>query len=148
MPIYHLPPYNASAPPRLTGTESFYRPHFNLVKFVCKQLYAETAGLEVQFNSVVFTPNAAASTQIFKSAEQYFFDFVAPMTLKKLGWLSTVIIATEMKCLGPSVRDPPNLPYFSALVAFAKHHPTTDVRYQFVNFQFGPDNPYSCLHFL
>jgi hypothetical protein len=117
---------------------------FNSLKLVCKQLYAETAGLEIQFNCIIFTPSACYS----KPAEQCFFDFVAPMTLKMLDWLSTVILATEIKCIGPSVRDPSNLPCFSALVAFAKHHPITDVQYQFVNFQFGPDNPYSCLHFL
>jgi hypothetical protein len=147
-PIEHLPGYRTVCGPqfidRSQDTPKGRSLQFNSLKLVCKQLHAETAGLEIQFNCTIFTPSAGYS----KPAEQCFFDFVASMTLKKLDWLSTVIIATEVKCLGPSVRDLPNLPYLSALVAFAKHHPTTDVRYQFVNFQFSRDNLYSWLSFM
>jgi hypothetical protein len=117
---------------------------FNSLKLVCRQLYAETTGLEIQFNCIIFTPSAGYS----KPAEQCFFDFVAPMTLKKLDWLSTVIIATESKCPDPNVARPSDLPHFSALVAFAKHHPTIDLRYQFANFEFDQAFLHPGYHFV
>jgi hypothetical protein len=70
------------------------------------------------------------------------------MTLKKLDWLSTVIIATESKCPDPNVARPSDLPHFSALVAFAKHHPTIHLRYQFANFEFDQAFLHPGYHFV
>jgi hypothetical protein len=91
---------------------------FNCLKYVYKQLYAETAGLELQFNNVVFS---ASSTDLYntetfnfirQSAEQRFFAFVAPMSTSKVNWLFTITIATGQKCLSIRNEDAPDLPDF------------------------------------
>jgi hypothetical protein len=138
-PLYLLPLCGMNREHLLTDVKpkSIFHKHFNKLKFVCKELYAETAGLEIKFNNVTFTTYAIgyghANTL---DAEHWFFDFVAPMTLKKMQWLSTVVIATDEKCLSMQVTQAPVLPHLSALITFAKHHPTIEVRYQFTNFGF------------
>jgi hypothetical protein len=129
--LYHLEPYGGRQQHEFRDesqdTPKGRSSQFNSPKLVCKQLHAETAGLEIQFNCVIFTPSGGSG----KTAEHAFFDFVALMTLKKMDWLSTVIIATNEKCLSATVTRSPDLPHLPALVSFAKHHPTIDIRYQF-----------------
>jgi hypothetical protein len=58
---------------------------------VDRQLQAETAGLELQFNPVLFfphrlrafkrNPEALDDRRVKKSAEEWFFSFIAPMTI-------------------------------------------------------------------
>jgi hypothetical protein len=120
------------------------------LEFVCKQLYAETVGLELQSNNVVFNPDGEViPTNPYESreysAEQMLLAYTAPMTANKLSWLSTVTIATSLKgpCLqhnlGPyaAVEAGPAIPHFPALVTFAKQNPAIKVRYQFLNFAFN-----------
>jgi hypothetical protein len=74
----------------------------NQLKFICKQLYAETAGLEVKFNSIVF----AEADRAGKSAEELFLEFIQAMTPGKISWLSTVIIESDARRLSSNQIEP------------------------------------------
>jgi hypothetical protein len=77
-------------------------PSFNKLKFVNRQLRAETAGLELQFNPVFLSPyrlrafkrnpNALDHRRIKKPAKEWFFSFVVHCVT----WLTTVIIASDL----------------------------------------------------
>jgi len=134
-------------------------PTYNKVKFVNKQLYAETAGLEIRFNALLFSaqlvapfrpdPHLPAGRNTYRnSAEQWFFTFIAPMTPRKLEWLSTVIIATEVKSLSLMNPEAPAMLDLPALAMFCKQHPKIDLRYQFQDFNIGFSNLDRALTFL
>jgi hypothetical protein len=136
-----------------------HRSSINRLKLVCRQLYAETAGLEIRFNAIVFSPQKlspfqsspqlpASEGKYFKAAEQWFLDFVAPMTPNKLQWLSTVIIASGVECLTMIQPKAPPMPDLPSLAMFCKQHPHIDIRYQFPNFGFDCDIYPSSLNFL
>jgi len=112
------------------------RPFFNSVKFVCRQLYAETAGLELKFNTLLF--NAQAELQYLQApgtiqkttAQDWFFDLVDSLTAEKLQWLSTVILASNQK-----FNDVVPLPaVLNEIADFAKQHPHINVRFHFEGF--------------
>jgi hypothetical protein len=120
-------------------------PEFNKIKLVNKQLHSETAGLEVQYNAITFSPQfvlpfrpntVARHNRYSKSAEQWLFDFVAPMKASKLAWLSMVIIDSKAPCLSVTNPKAPPMPDLPALVSFCKQNPEVEVRYQFANFEF------------
>jgi hypothetical protein len=84
----------------------------NQLKFTCKQLYAETAGLELRFNFIVFaTVNRAG-----KSTEELFLEFIQAMAPSKISWLSTVIIESDARYLSSNQNRAPGMPRLAALV--------------------------------
>jgi hypothetical protein len=132
---------------------------FNRLRYVCKQLYAETAGMELQFNSILFScqplqPFVAAGrlpahrNPIVKSAEQWFQDFTASITRRKLKWLSTVIITSGLECLTMRNLDAPAMPNLPVLATFCKKNPKIELHYYFQNFDFDHDDPTPVLNFL
>lgn len=135
------------------------RPDFNSLKFVSKQLYMETAGLEVQTSAILFSSGRSspyfADPQLpakygkqRKTAEQLFFEFSAPMTPRKLGWLASVIIASSVACPSRRHVHAPPMPDLPALAMFCRHHPATQVRYEFTNFHFDVTEKSALKHFL
>lgn len=120
-------------------------PSFNQVKRVCRQLHAETAGLEIQHNAIFFESHKvrphnrngmvqAMYRPMRKSAEAWFFDFVTPMTPNKLSWLTTVIISAERPALSITNGAAPPMENLSMLAHFCKHNPKIKMCYQFPNF--------------
>ncbi|KAH7091417.1 hypothetical protein FB567DRAFT_274113 [Paraphoma chrysanthemicola] len=171
-PLHHCQPRTLFSPVRLQASychifvegkdiidDQLERPLFNNLKLVCRQLHAETAGLEIRFNSLIFAPQSVSPFysnphipvsygKYLKAAEQWLFDFVAPMTPKKLQWLSTVIIASGTKCLAMRQSKAPPMPDLSSLAMFCKQHPHIDVRYQFSNWDLESNNGGKSLNFL
>ncbi|KAF1916041.1 hypothetical protein BDU57DRAFT_515880 [Ampelomyces quisqualis] len=133
-------------------------PSFNKLKFVNRQLWAETAGLELHFNAVVFSsqivrkfnrdPNASIDGFMKKCAEEWFFSFCAPMKVQCVDWLKTVIIAPDPQVWGLSQGYSPPMPHLPMLAMFCKSHPSVQIRYQFDDFKFGDERKNSSLNFL
>lgn len=170
-PLYHRPPHPRNTH-QLNQVRRHHRlveekhmvsntPHFsfNTVKLVCRQLYAETAGLELQHNSILFKSHGmrphnrnglvqAMHRPLRKSAESSFFDFVTPMTPTKLEWLSTVIIASDHRALSMLNGAAPPMENLSMLAYFCKQYPNIKMRYQFPNFCFDHSDPHPSLQYL
>ncbi|KAH7081376.1 hypothetical protein BKA63DRAFT_207177 [Paraphoma chrysanthemicola] len=171
-PLHHRQPRTLFSPVRLKASHCHIfveekdmhgarheRSLFNKLKLVCRQLHAETAGLEIRFNSIVFAPQPvtpfysnphlpASQGKYLKAAEQWLFDFVAHITHKRLHWLSTVIIASETKCLAMRQSKAPPMPDLPPLAMFCKQHAHIDVRYQFSNWDFGAKTGVQTLNFI
>ncbi|KAF2031004.1 hypothetical protein EK21DRAFT_111452 [Setomelanomma holmii] len=131
--------------------ESDHHPSFNQLKFVFQQLHAETSGLEIRFNAVLFFPQVLAPFHssphlsppddiCLKSADRWCLDFVAQMAPHKLQWLSIVIISTGVKCLTLTHRIAPPMLDLPPLAMFCKQHPHVEVRYHFENFRCDDDD--------
>lgn len=63
---------------------------FNTLKFVSKQLYMETAGLEVKYNPLMMT--RPMNTKFSFSPTRLLIDFLRPLGTYKLRWLTTITI--------------------------------------------------------
>lgn len=158
-PLYHRPPRplpthqlnQTSLHHRLVEEKHMYgihpHPEFNSLKFACRQLHAETAGLELQHNALFFKSHSTRPPnhnpfvksmhhKLPKSAESWFFDFVTPMAPHKLAWLNTVIIASDHAALSMHNAQSPPMQNLSMLAFFCKQHPRITMRYQFLNFCF------------
>lgn len=61
---------------------------FNRMKYVCHQLYQETAGLEAKFNTIIFRNNF--------STEQ-FLEFRDTCSSERCAWLSSVVLKGRME---------------------------------------------------
>jgi hypothetical protein len=116
----------------------------NQLKFACKQLYAETAGLELRFNSIVF----AKADRAGKSAEELFLDYIQAMAPGKISWLSTVIIESDARCLSSNQDQAPAMPRFAALIDVCKNCPSITMRYVFKNWNLEPRDKYPSLNFI
>ncbi|KAH7378245.1 hypothetical protein BKA66DRAFT_571675 [Pyrenochaeta sp. MPI-SDFR-AT-0127] len=119
-------------------------PEFNQIRFVNRQLYLETAELEYQFNSILFsrqllrwTPLITATIRPlseyhrFRSSEQCFFDFIKQMKVHRISWLKTVIISSDVKMLAHYNFRAPPMPDLYTLVHFCKQHPNITMKYQY-----------------
>lgn len=120
-------------------------PEFNQLKFVNKQLYKETAGLELQFNRILFSPEQVVFNpqvrpeqphgytwcmyQQVKSAEQGFIEFVQSMKAPKHSWLTKVIVQFDMWSIDMASSNVPPIPLLPALADFCKRHPTTKIQF-------------------
>jgi hypothetical protein len=143
----------------ISSPTSHYHPEFNMLKFVNKQLHAETIGIELQFNAVRFQPYEViplstthlllgTRARINKSAEQWLFAFAAPMTATKLFWLTSVVIDSRVTCLSMDQAKAPAMPDLPALVSFCKAHTHIDVKYLFKNWTLDAEEVYPSLDFL
>lgn len=112
---------------------------FNQLKFVNKQLYAETAGLEIKYNSIAFQaqcPEDEPSKQA-RSAEQTFLDFVAPMSGHRIVWLTRVTIQSHAVCI-TSTYPFGHTPLLPAIARFCKENTQTKVRYEIYRWSWSP----------
>jgi hypothetical protein len=103
------------------------RSAFSQLKYVCKQLYAEMAGLEVKFNLIVFAPVYWTG----KSAEEWFLEFVQTMAPSKIAWISTAVIESDARCLSSNQDRSPETTQITALVGICKKHPSITMKYVF-----------------
>ncbi|KAJ4375012.1 hypothetical protein N0V83_002091 [Neocucurbitaria cava] len=74
---------------------------FNQLKFACRQLYAETAGLELQFNNIRITRRWGFENEAGKQFLQ-----IADQVKGKEHWLSGSIITLEDVCSEPRSSEP------------------------------------------
>ncbi|KAF1848609.1 uncharacterized protein K460DRAFT_403891 [Cucurbitaria berberidis CBS 394.84] len=125
-------------------------PEFNQLKYVNKQLYAETAGLEIQYNTILFSPQMMPHQSALhqKTAEQCFLYFLAPMEASKMSWLTTVIIDSRRHCLAMLNANAPLMPDLPAIVLLCKTNPDIKVRYQFRNWEFDCYRAEASMNFL
>ncbi|KAF2244824.1 hypothetical protein BU26DRAFT_568819 [Trematosphaeria pertusa] len=100
---------------------------FNQLKYVNRQLYRETAGLELKFNTLSFYH--------YKSSTAALFTFAATITPSKLAWLTLVVVRAAGNCV--SMRGPaPESPDISMIVYFCKQNPRVQLRYIFPRFKY------------
>ncbi|KAF2872790.1 hypothetical protein BDV95DRAFT_606362 [Massariosphaeria phaeospora] len=77
----------------ITGSD---HEEFNTLKFVCRQLYWETAGLELKSNQICFRPSQSSEHNANRTSPTLciplFFHFVETCTPSRLAWLTNVTI--------------------------------------------------------
>jgi hypothetical protein len=82
----------ASSSLRLVSLSKSIFPDFNELQYVCKQLYKETSGLELQYNTVVFYGDFPDE----RGPGAMFLDFVSGCSSAKLALLRHVKLTTNM----------------------------------------------------
>jgi hypothetical protein len=99
---------------------------FNQIRSTCRQLYHETAGLEIQFNHVhVFN-----KTRVDSGPAQLFCEFLVACTISKAGWFRNVSLCYKSP---PEEGDhhEMELPNFLAPIAeLCRKHPHLKVCYE------------------
>jgi len=65
---------------------------YNQLKYVNKQLYAETAGLELKFNDITFSEGSG-----YALPSQALIDWVSSMSIAKRSWIKIVSIRSDRK---------------------------------------------------
>lgn len=61
---------------------------FNQSKYVCRQLYTETAGLELKYSPITFFGNS----QLTRLPARLFNNFLSTCATSKVSWLSDIIL--------------------------------------------------------
>lgn len=121
--LHHQP-----SPHKPLFAETRNGPELNQLKYTCRQLYAETAGLEVKYNALRFElpsdeTNAYTSTR--------FPPFLYDCAPDRRRWLRDVVISVR----NPLARSLPQpaVDALLALAAFSKKHPSIRVTYEYVD---------------
>lgn len=119
---------------------------FNQLKYACRQLYAETAGLEVKHNALRFElpeDDAYTLARVQNSVDSGFSTFIseAPSTTfppflytcapHKRNWLSRIII-TIRKPASYSLSQP-TVDRLLSLAKFKKENPHVEITYEYVD---------------
>ncbi len=117
----------------------------NQIKYVCHQLYKETAGIEIKFNEVIFEGGTdgiiiGLNEEDAYHATEVFSDFLSGCSPTKATWFSSVILWSPF-----SFADDPIEPYVLGpassllpLAAFCAAHPRTKVTYRLRCWDFNP----------
>jgi hypothetical protein len=106
----------------------------NLLKFTCRQLYQETAGIEVKFNRVEYSGYHQSLLELHgpnrsPGPAQAFNDFLSNCTATKATWLREVTLYFQTRLdRGPGtfVESETEL---LAVDEFCRNHPRVNVRY-------------------
>ncbi|KAF2730118.1 hypothetical protein EJ04DRAFT_568013 [Polyplosphaeria fusca] len=107
---------------------------FNRLKYVCRELWTETAGLEAKYNRILVLKGELADCGAIPS----FLRFAETCSPEKLSWLRRIDIRTTC---GPDSFLADYASDFSDLADFCYMHPRTQVRYilpGFPNYTFFP----------
>ncbi|KAF2115336.1 hypothetical protein BDV96DRAFT_646345 [Lophiotrema nucula] len=109
---------------------------FNQLKYVCRQLYDETVGLEVKYTEVIFR---------FAEPDEQFCRFMKNCAPTKKGWFTQISLVE----LFPSFSETGccfNADAIASVVKFCRDHPHTKVRYCIAIF--NSKGSVSCVRFM
>jgi hypothetical protein len=96
-------------------------PEYNTLKYVCKQLYTETAGLKLKFNDVVLECSSSA-----KPAEDL-IGWLSSICDAKKAWIRTIIIQWEASPSYDTISEHPNA--IVRLTRLCKQNASMTVKY-------------------
>jgi hypothetical protein len=113
---------------------------YNQLKFVCRKLYAETAGLELKYNDIVICGDAGLSDE---GPARKFLQWREDFDPAKLSWLKLKTITLTFKIpesktysmLFPEFPESPET--FAALAAVCKVNPDMMVRHEMPGWALG-----------
>jgi hypothetical protein len=110
---------------------------FNVIKYVNRQLYAETAGLEIKLNTLHFSSQEG----IRSSPTQHLISFVCLLTPIKKGWLHNVVVHDYMRNAHqkriPLMEDTPYT--IAALIKQSKMCPLLEIHYIISDWRYHKD---------
>ncbi|KAF1944323.1 hypothetical protein EJ02DRAFT_98719 [Clathrospora elynae] len=96
---------------------------FNQIKYVCRQLYAETAGLEAKYNMIY----VHGSFPRGKGPAQKFSEFLATCSRPRVSWFRNVLLSTSSHYNMDSFIEPAN--FLFAIADFCRNNPDAAVVY-------------------
>lgn len=73
---------------------------FNQIKYVCRQLYHETKGIELRCNKICFHQKYFHS----QAPAPIFSKFTSSIAPRKISWLTHIVIATESYSTGQMIK--------------------------------------------
>ncbi|KAF1944321.1 hypothetical protein EJ02DRAFT_98722 [Clathrospora elynae] len=115
---------------------------FNKLKYVCRQLYKETAGLEVKFNTVVIRFDFSSSPK--REPARIFGTFLTTCAPSKVSWFADIILKSSHS--GHNLNDllePAS--HIFPVATFCRMNPHVKIRYIPGGFEY---KTYSIHHFL
>ncbi|KAF2240957.1 hypothetical protein BU26DRAFT_572195 [Trematosphaeria pertusa] len=99
------------------------------IKYVCRKLYAETAGLEIKFNSLRFS-DSECPARMFK-------DFLAICSPSKAAWIRTVVLRLGDYSHCISVLQE-NIDTLLPIADFCRRNPQATVKYTYGAWEYSP----------
>lgn len=110
---------------------------FNVIKYVNRQLYAETAGREVTLNTLHFS----IQKQSKSSPAEHLLSFFSSLSPRKKGWIGNVVLHAYVR--DPVNRRPRTLedtPYtIGHIVRLSRKCPLLNIRYVIPNWKFNEE---------
>jgi hypothetical protein len=113
----------------------------NQIKFVCRQLYAETAGLELKYNCIRF--GGPDGTYADREPTELFVDFLRQGTPTKSRWIKRVILRRGYGS-GSILNLTERFRSLLHLVEFCQSHPQAVVHYVARAFTYREHPQVSC----
>ncbi|KAF2001335.1 hypothetical protein P154DRAFT_521733 [Amniculicola lignicola CBS 123094] len=131
--------YSTTNHPRLPQASNFRKTRkthyheFNQLKYTCRKLYHETAGLELKLNPTITFTQDHTSTPA-----QDFLLFATTCTPLYLSWLKTITIGPSEEVSGDPLED--SISTFKRLGRFATANPHTALKYIIGGWTYPPSN--------
>jgi hypothetical protein len=110
----------------------------NQLKFVSRQLYEETAGLELRYNKVNFLSDSERGT-----AGEQFLRFTRMLGASKISWLSSLSLRDRKEPPKSIKKIPETLEVMEAINSFCLAHPACNVSYIFSGFDYDTSSEIS-----
>lgn len=131
-PLYYLEPHKGSKAILHIRTALPHPPHhqaveFNQLKYANKQLYAETAGLELKFNNITISARWA-----FNNPAAKLVTWLSSMPPAKIAWINTITLTFDVRPVLygiVSLQVPETAETIAQLSHLCKSHPTINVKY-------------------
>lgn len=105
-------------------------PEFNQLKYVCRELYNDTAALELKYNDLAFSQVARAELE----PDRQLLEFTRLCSLTKFAWLTTVEL--HIKALAIPYYEhlsyflkPHHMNAYARVAQFCRKHPAISVKY-------------------